>query len=157
MSRALFVVPSGSSACMAQQAGICCQCLPDRLALDVAGRVYQVELALGETGGGIELRSTPTGRYPSACAWTSTIIPTRNASRFCRHLGRRRSTSPRTPGTQFLFAGRGILVHGPAKRTLREFRHQSLVVVIVAALGEPSRLVNGGLPENSTATATGGN
>jgi hypothetical protein len=73
MSRALFVVPPGSSACMAQQAGTYCQRLPDRLALDVAGCVYQVELALGEASGGIELRSTPTGRYPSACAWTPAI------------------------------------------------------------------------------------
>jgi len=58
---------------MAQQAGICYQRLPDRLALDVAGCVHQVELALGDTGGGIELRSTPTGRSPSACAWTPAI------------------------------------------------------------------------------------
>ena len=112
MSRALFVVPSGSSACMAQQAGICCQRLPDRLAWDVAGCVYRLELAPGEAGGGIELRSTPTGRSPRACAWTPTIIPTRNASRFCRHPCRRRSAMPRTPGAQFLFAGRGIFVHG---------------------------------------------
>ena len=112
MSRALFVVPSGSSACMAQQAGICCQRLPDRLAWDVAGCVYRLELAPGEAGGGIELRSTPTGRSPSACAWTPAIIPTRNASRFCRHPCRRRSAMPRTPGAQFLFAGRGIFVHG---------------------------------------------
>lgn len=105
MSRALFVVPSGSFACIAQQADICCQRLPDRLAWDVAGCMYRLELAPGEAGGGIELRSTPTGRSPGACVWTPTSIPTRNASRFCRHPCRRRSTMPRTPGAQFLFAG----------------------------------------------------
>jgi hypothetical protein len=45
----------------------------------------------------------------------------------------------------------------PAKRPLPKFRHRSLVVVTVATLGKPSRLVIGGLPENSTATTTGGN
>jgi hypothetical protein len=58
---------------MAQQAGIYCQHLPDRLALDVAGCVYRREFAPGEAGCGIELRSTPTGRSPSACAWTPAI------------------------------------------------------------------------------------
>jgi len=45
----------------------------------------------------------------------------------------------------------------PAKRPLPKFRHRSLVVVTVATLGKPSRLVIGGLAENSTATTTGGN